>query len=83
VAEFAVGLMLAAGKSIVKFDRVLRAGTSAHQRLDELGSQVTFFRGKTLGIVGMVDRQVDGEAGQAVRDEGDGFREASDQRSRG
>jgi len=26
VAEFAVGLMLAAGKSIVKFDRVLRAG---------------------------------------------------------
>jgi phosphoglycerate dehydrogenase-like enzyme len=52
VAEFAVGLMLAAGKSIVKFDRELRAGTSAHQRLDELGSQVAFFRGKTLGIVG-------------------------------
>jgi phosphoglycerate dehydrogenase-like enzyme len=52
VAEFAVGLMLAAGKSIVKFDRELRAGTSAHQRLDELGSHVAFFRGKTLGIVG-------------------------------
>src|SRR5438309_5445024 len=52
VAEFAIGLMLAAGKSIVKFDRELRAGTRARQRLDELGSQVTFFRGKTLGIVG-------------------------------
>jgi len=52
VAEFAIGLMLAAGKSIVKFDRELRAGTRARQRLDELGSQVTFFKGKTLGIVG-------------------------------
>jgi phosphoglycerate dehydrogenase-like enzyme len=52
VAEFAIGLMLAAGKSIVKFDRQLRAGAYAHQRLDELGRQVAFFRGKTLGIVG-------------------------------
>ena len=52
VAEFAIGLMLAAGKGIVKFDRELRAGTHVHQRLDELGSQVTFFSQKTLGIVG-------------------------------
>ncbi len=52
VAEFAVGLMLAAGKSIVKFDRQLRAGAFAHLRLDDLGRQVAFFRGKTLGIVG-------------------------------
>jgi len=52
VAEFAIGLMLAAGKSIVKFDRQLRAGTFAHQRLDELGRQVAFFKGKTLGVVG-------------------------------
>ena len=52
VAEFAIGLMLAAGKSIVKFDRELRAGAFAHQRLDDLGRQVAFFRGKTLGIVG-------------------------------
>jgi phosphoglycerate dehydrogenase-like enzyme len=52
VAEFAVGLMLAAGKSIVKFDRELRAGTHVRQGLDELGSRVAFFRGKTLGIVG-------------------------------
>jgi phosphoglycerate dehydrogenase-like enzyme len=52
VAEFAIGLMLAAGKSIVKFDRQLRAGAYAHQRLDELGRQVAFLRGKTLGIVG-------------------------------
>jgi len=52
VAEFAIGLILAAGKSIVKFDRQLRAGAFAHQRLDVLGRQVAFFRGKTLGIVG-------------------------------
>ena len=52
VAEFAIGLMLAAGKSIVKFDRQLRAGAYAHQRLDELGRQVAFLKGKTLGIVG-------------------------------
>ena len=52
VAEFAIGLMLSAGKSIVKFDRQLRAGAYAHPRLDELGRQVEFFRGKTLGIVG-------------------------------
>jgi len=52
VAEFAIGLMLAAGKSIVKFERQLRAGVYARQRLDELGRQVTFFRGKTIGIVG-------------------------------
>jgi phosphoglycerate dehydrogenase-like enzyme len=52
VAEFAIGLMLAAGKSIVKFDRQLRAGAFKHQRLDELGRQVAFFRGKTLGIIG-------------------------------
>jgi phosphoglycerate dehydrogenase-like enzyme len=52
VAEFAIGLMLAAGKSIVRFDRELRAGAQAQQRLDDLGSQVTFYKGKTLGIVG-------------------------------
>jgi phosphoglycerate dehydrogenase-like enzyme len=52
VAEFAIGLMLAAGKSIVKFDRQLRAGAFAQQRLDDLGRQVAFFRGKTLGVVG-------------------------------
>ncbi len=52
VAEFAIGLMLAAGKSIVKFDRQLRAGVYARQRLDDLGRQVAFLRGKTLGIVG-------------------------------
>lgn len=52
VGEFAIGLMLAAGKSIVKFDRQLRAGVYARQRLDDLGRQVAFFRGKTLGIVG-------------------------------
>ena len=52
VAEFAIGLMLAAGKSIVKLDRQLRAGVYTHLKLDELGRQVAFFRGKTLGIVG-------------------------------
>jgi len=52
VAEFAIGLMLSAGKSIVKFDRELRAGAFAHQRLDDLGRQVAFLRGKTLGVVG-------------------------------
>jgi len=52
VAEFVIGLMLATGKSIVKFDRQLRAGAYAHQRLDELGRQVAFFKGKTIGIVG-------------------------------
>ena len=52
VAEFIIGLMLAAGKSIVKFDRQLRAGAFARQKLDELGRQVAYFRGKTLGVVG-------------------------------
>jgi phosphoglycerate dehydrogenase-like enzyme len=52
VAEFAIGLMLAAGKSIVKFDRQLRAGVYVRQRLDDLGRQVAFFNGRTLGIVG-------------------------------
>jgi len=52
VGEFAIGLMLAAGKGIAKFDRQLRAGVFARQKLDDLGRQVAFFRGKTLGIVG-------------------------------
>lgn len=52
VAEFAIGLMLAAGKSIVKFDRQLRAGGYALQTLDKLGQQVAFFKGKTIGVVG-------------------------------
>jgi phosphoglycerate dehydrogenase-like enzyme len=52
VGEFVIGLMLATGKSIVKFDRQLRAGVYAHKRLDELGRQVAFFKGKIIGIVG-------------------------------
>ncbi|HVC26800.1 MAG TPA: NAD(P)-dependent oxidoreductase [Nitrososphaerales archaeon] len=52
VAEFAIGLMLVTGKSIIKFDRQLRAGVYARQRLDDLGRQVAFFRAKTIGIVG-------------------------------
>jgi len=52
VAEFAIGLMLAAGKRIVSFDRQLRAGVYARQRLDDLGRRVAYFRGKTLGVVG-------------------------------
>ena len=52
VAEFAIGLMLAAGKGIVKFDRQLRAHNYARQGLDEFGRLVTSFRGKTLGVVG-------------------------------
>ena len=52
VAEFAIGLMLAAGKSIVRLDRQLRAGVYTRQSLSELGRQVTSFEGKTLGIVG-------------------------------
>lgn len=52
VAEFAVGLMLAAGKRIVKFDRQIREGTFERRRLDDLGREVAFFRGETLGIVG-------------------------------
>ena len=57
VAEFAIGLMLAAAKSIVRFDLELRRGTyvpgsQAPQSLDELGSRVALMRGKTLGIIG-------------------------------
>lgn len=52
VAEFAIGLMLASGKGIVKFDRQLRGGVYVRQRLDELGRQVAFFKGKTIGVVG-------------------------------
>ena len=52
VGEFAIGLMLAAGKSLARFDRELRAGTYKNQRLDDLGRQVAFFKGKTLGVIG-------------------------------
>lgn len=52
VAEFAIGLMLAAGKGIVKFDHQLKAGVYSRQPLDEVGRQVAFYKGKTLGIVG-------------------------------
>ena len=52
VAEFTIGLMLAGGKSIVKFDRELRSGAYKRQKLDDLGREAAFFRGKTLGIVG-------------------------------
>jgi len=52
VAEFVIGLMLASGKSIIKFDRQLRAGTFERRRLDGLGGEVAFFKDKTLGIVG-------------------------------
>jgi phosphoglycerate dehydrogenase-like enzyme len=52
VAEFAIGLLLSAAKSIVRLDRHLRAGTYARQNLRELGRQVTALKGKTLGIVG-------------------------------
>ena len=52
VAEFAIGLMLAGGKGIVKFDRALRSGTYERPRLGDLGLETAFFRGKTLGIVG-------------------------------
>ncbi|MDG7020347.1 MAG: hypothetical protein JRN23_00275 [Nitrososphaerota archaeon] len=52
VAEFAIGLMLAAGKRIVKFDRQIRAGLYERKSLDELGRQVALFKEATLGIVG-------------------------------
>jgi len=52
VAEFTVGLMMAAGKSIVGFDRELRSGDYRHPTLDVVGRRVAFFRGKVVGIVG-------------------------------
>ncbi len=57
VAEFAIGLMLAAAKNIVRFHVELMRGAHADgfpspRRLDELGGRVVSMRGKTLGIVG-------------------------------
>ena len=52
VAEFVIGLMLASGKSIIKFDRQLRTGVFTRQRSADLAQHVTFYAGKTLGIVG-------------------------------
>ena len=52
VAEFVIGLMLASGKSIIKFDRQLRTGVFTRKRSADLGRQVTLYAGKTLGIVG-------------------------------
>lgn len=52
VAEFAIGLMLGAGKCILSFDRQLRAGSYVRKRSDDMGRQVALFKGKTLGIVG-------------------------------
>jgi phosphoglycerate dehydrogenase-like enzyme len=52
VAEHAIGLMLAAGKGIVRLDRQIREGAYKRPKLGELGVGLTIFGGKTIGIVG-------------------------------
>ncbi len=57
VAEFTMGLILAAAKSIVSFDRALRAGTYVRgepsvKQHQELGGRAMLLRGKKLGIIG-------------------------------
>lgn len=52
VAEFALALMLAASKRIVKLDQVLRTGEFEPSKWIELAGEVVILRGRTLGILG-------------------------------
>ena len=84
VAEFAIGLMLAAGKSIVKFDRAAEGGRLRAPEARRPRAAGGLLQGKDAGNRRIWrDRQVDGQAGEAFRDEGSRVREAPGQRQRG
>jgi len=52
VAEFAVALMLAAAKRVVKLDYALRTGGFEPESVGRLFREVVILRGRTLGILG-------------------------------
>lgn len=52
VAEFALALMLAAAKRVVKLDFALRTGEFDPLKLSSLFGEVVILRGRTLGILG-------------------------------
>jgi len=52
VAEFALALMLAAAKRVVKLDLALRTGEFDHTQVANLYREVVILRGRTLGILG-------------------------------
>lgn len=52
VAEFALGLMLAAAKRVVKLDYALRTGEFNPSEWGNLAREVVLLRGRTLGILG-------------------------------
>jgi phosphoglycerate dehydrogenase-like enzyme len=67
VAEFALALVLAAAKRVVKLDRVLRTGEFYPAQVDDLAREVVQLRGRTLGILGYggIGRMV-GSMGRAL-----------------
>src|SRR5712692_6885661 len=52
VAEFALALLLAAAKRVVKLDRVLRTGEFEPAHVDDLAREIVQLSGRTLGILG-------------------------------
>jgi phosphoglycerate dehydrogenase-like enzyme len=52
VAEFALALLLAAAKRVVRLDRVLRTGEFDPARWESLVREIVQLRGRTLGILG-------------------------------
>ena len=52
VAEYALALLLAAAKRVVKLDRVMRAGEFDPEHWGSLAREVVQLKGKTLGILG-------------------------------
>jgi len=52
VAEFALALMLAAAKRVVKLDRAMRSGEFDPAHWDSFAREVAQLKGRTLGILG-------------------------------
>ncbi len=67
VAEFALALMLAAAKRVVKLDYSLRTGDFDPSKWGSLSREVVLLRGRTLGVLGYggIGRAV-GSMGQAL-----------------
>jgi glycerate dehydrogenase len=52
VGEFALALLLAAAKRVVRFDRAMRTGEFGPAKLDDFVRDIVHLKGKTLGVLG-------------------------------
>jgi glycerate dehydrogenase len=68
VGEYAWGILLAAAKKIVKYDRAIRGDGFVRPPTAQLGNEVVNLKGKTLGIIGY------GGIGRSVAGFGKAFR---------